>query len=68
MAMTVETLMTEAASFCETSVRFYRTTWRNKAEDRHLHAQFVILEMSHLTGTRKIFYSCRRLNSDVLAT
>jgi hypothetical protein len=33
----VITLMMEAASTSETSVYFYRTTWRNNPEDSHLH-------------------------------
>jgi hypothetical protein len=33
-------LMMEAVSTSETSVNFYQTTWRNIAEDSHLHLGF----------------------------
>jgi hypothetical protein len=33
----IRAMMMEAASFSETSVKYYQTTRRNKPEDSHLH-------------------------------
>jgi hypothetical protein len=39
LAASIIRAMMKAASTSETSVKFYRTTWRNIPEDSHLHTR-----------------------------